>query len=1041
MNLNIGPSPLPRAGSCRMPPYQAESAASPIELAKVHVMTPQQWWFRDGDQVFGPVDTSDLRELKQLGRIVPSTLVSADEMHWVAASRLKGLFPGETGCIEPTQGAMHPPPTARERSTDGAIDVRDGLPWPIIRVEKPRFGERRIVRIVQLRPEGISLLATRSSVTDQLLTSSDQGDRPESPWTFIPAGSIRAVRNRRVGFLTSYSWWNRFTITNVGGSRHEFRVPDRDVPHVAEALRQIAGDRFVERPTRTLAVGEVAVLLAALTSIALLALGWANQTIELWVGGIFLLVFGAISVPAMNSSKRNSDLRTEGPRRVRRGRLRWWRRPFRSRTLGWSLKTVGICYLIIAIAYFDKYVGTFFVAGSPEGLPLAWIIYIPGICALILGSRLCLRTFDPRRHPDPRPPILYLRAFDDDGKRSFQPSGTLARLHGIFRYADVFKTTFVFIVHPTKLLKMFLNADTYSSEELFARVFRPCGPLVAVGRPGELLATSGADRMYVADDEWKQVVLEYLAKSQAVILQPASGEGVRWEVEHVLSLVPRHKVLLSMLNYKDRPNLYEGFRSWMQREHGVALPLDLPFQDTPACVYFEKDGTVRVQPICYRSPLLWSFIGNAVHARMTFDPFISGLQGGPRELPQHPRKARLQAAFSIPLAITFVFAFGALLGWVRLVAEPHARIATDIAGDRLKRVAPVIGGEPAKPVTYRGRAIPYEFRLDSEWKMAAIPASATTTDYFFDYRGGLGKLEIVCGKGSQLTDLFDDSLPSSLRKNVEARVRQEIPNATVELEGTRWLAINGVQWREVSLVQHYGISLSETKHILFYSGPSGWIVLNIILPNHDHYAAIRDRVLGSIRAPEAELDRVLRAANSGNATTVRGDGAPFQLTLSAAWEAKDVEDSLAGMGEAGQRLQGLIGGTTDHLFILGNDPSFASLEVWTDSGEVDVREFDEAACGEVLQSRRATLELAFPEARFEYDFVRYAPVTIAGQEWIEILAHQRMTKGAFSRKTSQITRMTSRRGRLFAVTVEINQAHPEVRRIAIEAMDSVRLED
>ena len=90
-------------------------------------------------------------------------------------------------------------------------------------------------------------------------------------------------------------------------------------------------------------------------------------------------------------------------------------------------------------------------------------------------------------------------------------------------------------IHPTKLIKTLLNAETYSAEELLASGFRRCGPFVAIGRPGEWLATSGADRMYVLDAEWQEVVQDYLKTSQAVILQPANSDGVQWEIEQVFA--------------------------------------------------------------------------------------------------------------------------------------------------------------------------------------------------------------------------------------------------------------------------------------------------------------------------------------------------------------------------------------------------------------------------------------------------------------------------------------------------------------------------
>ena len=140
--------------------------------------------------------------------------------------------------------------------------------------------------------------------------------------------------------------------------------------------------------------------------------------------------------------------------------------------------------------------------------------------------------------------------------------------------------------------------------------------------------------MYVPDGEWQKIVLDYLDMSQAVVLQPAKSDGVRWEIETVFARVPRHRVLLSMLNFKDRPNLYEEFRDWLVRERGIRLSFSLPFQDNPSFVYFESDGTVRYQPVCYRSPLLWTFVGNAVDTDRTLHTFIQGLHGRQRNLPE-----------------------------------------------------------------------------------------------------------------------------------------------------------------------------------------------------------------------------------------------------------------------------------------------------------------------------------------------------------------------------------------------------------------------
>jgi hypothetical protein len=53
---------------------------------------------------------------------------------------------------------------------------------------------------------------------------------------------------------------------------------------------------------------------------------------------------------------------------------------------------------------------------------------------------------------------------------------------------------------------------TTTEEEQLADVLRLSGELVAIGRPGESLPTPGAARIYVSDEEWKNVVKRRLGR-------------------------------------------------------------------------------------------------------------------------------------------------------------------------------------------------------------------------------------------------------------------------------------------------------------------------------------------------------------------------------------------------------------------------------------------------------------------------------------------------------------------------------------------------
>ena len=98
-----------------------------------------------------------------------------------------------------------------------------------------------------------------------------------------------------------------------------------------------------------------------------------------------------------------------------------------------------------------------------------------------------------------------------------QPASLLAWVHGIFSDQHVLSLFAIdlgvfsgfLLLHPTRLIKLILNVESYTSEEQFGKAFRRCGPFVAIGRPGETLSTAGADRMYVDDDEWQRTVLAH----------------------------------------------------------------------------------------------------------------------------------------------------------------------------------------------------------------------------------------------------------------------------------------------------------------------------------------------------------------------------------------------------------------------------------------------------------------------------------------------------------------------------------------------------
>lgn len=115
---------------------------------------------------------------------------------------------------------------------------------------------------------------------------------------------------------------------------------------------------------------------------------------------------------------------------------------------------------------------------------------------------------------DRRPPVLYLRSFDDDEKA---------------------------------------GAD----ELALASIFEDVGPFVAIGRPGDKLPPLGAARFYVEDDKWRGAVDDLLRRAALVLLRAGKTQGLLWELRQSRKrLSPAH---LAVLIPRER-EAYEAFR-------------------------------------------------------------------------------------------------------------------------------------------------------------------------------------------------------------------------------------------------------------------------------------------------------------------------------------------------------------------------------------------------------------------------------------------------------------------------------------------------
>jgi len=169
-------------------------------------------------------------------------------------------------------------------------------------------------------------------------------------------------------------------------------------------------------------------------------------------------------------------------------------------------------------------------------------------------------------------PVLYLRAFADDEK-----------------------------VAGAGVAQGFFQLLT--EEEQLARVLNRIGPFVAIGDPKDSLPDLGAARLYVGSDQWKERVIELLARASLVVMRVATTEAVRWELQQVVSRLSPEQLVLVVPKGRRRYRAVKAVCDGCLRRPLPPLPLKpLGLWSVGGMVRFEADWTPVFLP---RARLRW----------------------------------------------------------------------------------------------------------------------------------------------------------------------------------------------------------------------------------------------------------------------------------------------------------------------------------------------------------------------------------------------------------------------------------------------------
>ncbi|MCB9730785.1 MAG: hypothetical protein H6746_20105 [Deltaproteobacteria bacterium] len=210
-----------------------------------------------------------------------------------------------------------------------------------------------------------------------------------------------------------------------------------------------------------------------------------------------------------------------------------WMEPLARGGRGAELLSV-VALRVLAVTVFAGGLAAFMVLlyPSPDGVehgarshtdPLIVVAsFLLWVLSLGVASALLLRVAA-RRRPrcavelltrDRRPPVLFLRAFADDGQLPL--------------WRDLATSTMIPCV-----------------EAIVHRAFAPVGPMVALARSeGERLPAGTVPRLQVSDARWRDAVRWFAERAALVVVVPGPGAGLAWELGFLWEAVAPERVVL-----------------------------------------------------------------------------------------------------------------------------------------------------------------------------------------------------------------------------------------------------------------------------------------------------------------------------------------------------------------------------------------------------------------------------------------------------------------------------------------------------------------
>jgi hypothetical protein len=155
-------------------------------------------------------------------------------------------------------------------------------------------------------------------------------------------------------------------------------------------------------------------------------------------------------------------------------------------------------------------------------------------------------------------------------------------------------------------------------EQELCHCFRRFGPIVAVGRPGELFAPEGGARAYLDDDTWQPVVLDLVKRARIIVVHLVPDGWTWWEFCQSITGTDPTRVLAVIIGQFFTDESYALLRHKVQQEFGITL---CEARCACALVSFDADRTPHYLTLRRIPWFLWPFASYRL-SRSTFKPFL-----------------------------------------------------------------------------------------------------------------------------------------------------------------------------------------------------------------------------------------------------------------------------------------------------------------------------------------------------------------------------------------------------------------------------------